>query len=59
MNNFHGHHIRSWSQSGRVRGEKVQTFCWSCGPCGVREETTSKSKRARNIEAHEKEPIRR
>lgn len=47
------HHIRKWSQAGRTKeGRKVQTFCFECSPCKVRLETTSRSKREREVEAH-------
>lgn len=55
---FKRHHIRQWSQSARTKaGEKVQTFVWSCSTCKVRNETTSKAKRTREVTEHEKEPI--
>lgn len=57
MTSLTRHHIRRWSQSRKIQGEKVQTFAFSCGSCKVDGEFKSKHQRDQAVRKHTGEDI--
>lgn len=51
------HHIRRWSQSRKILGQKTQTFAFSCTPCNLNKEYESKHQRDQAIRKHTGEDV--